>query len=149
MWYGRDTSTSKVEMVVDGMFTLSVGCLHSRVGTYLVLLSSANHVDGRFQPPTQSARNMPLFGQSEQNGVPEVRLILRVWRIKAESLWSILYLGKICRCVALLIRRYAPMEYLTLLRKAYRFITEPYRTLPSCNLLSIIVQPWINCHLPQ
>ena len=33
-----------------------------------------------------------------------------------------------CKCKALLIRRYASMIYLTMLRKAYRSINEPTRT---------------------
>ena len=68
MWYGRDTSTSKAEMVVDGMFTLSVGCLHSRVGlpSALFLRQSRGLALSRTQlgeSLAPSARIMPLFGQ--------------------------------------------------------------------------------------
>ena len=126
-------------------------------GDYLVRFVSANHVDWRFQglnwAESESLRHpvlekMPVFGQLGKR-CPGSSLDSQ--SVEDRSRESMVFTApNICKCLTLLIRRYASVMYLTLLRKVYRSINKPrsYTTIPLCNVLVVVVQPWMNCHLP-
>ena len=78
------------------------------------------------EPPTHSARHMPLLDQLEQKSALEVRLMLK----DTSREFMVYSVPDTCKCEALLIRRYASMIYLTMLRKAYRLSTSQPRTSP-------------------